>query len=77
MLAISLAGDKTCRMQGKSNRDRQMLDAAAFCRGLVEEGTIYAFLADHRDELFRDEDFADLFPSGRAVPRSLRRSSAR
>lgn len=45
-----------------------MLDAAAFCRGLVEEGTIYAFLADHRRELFKDEGFADLFPSGRGRP---------
>jgi IS5 family transposase len=45
-----------------------MLDAAAFCRGLVEEGTIYAFLADHRHELFKDEDFADLFPSSRGRP---------
>ena len=45
-----------------------MLDAAAFCRGLVEEGTVYAFLADHRQELFSDEDFADLFASGRGRP---------
>ncbi len=29
-----------------------MLDAATFCRGLVEEGTVYSFLADHRNELF-------------------------
>jgi hypothetical protein len=55
-------------VQGKSNPDRQMLDAAAFCRGLVEEGTLYAFLADHRKELFKDEDFLDLFPSGRGRP---------
>jgi len=55
-------------MQGKSNPDRQMLDAAAFCRSLVEEGTVYAFLADHRKELFTDDDFADLFPSGRGRP---------
>src|ERR1039458_2714845 len=55
-------------MQGKSNPDRQMLDAAAFCRGLVEEGTVYSFLADHRNELFKDEDFADLFPSGKGRP---------
>src|ERR1039458_2476720 len=45
-----------------------MLDAAAFCRGLVEEGTVYSFLADHRNELFKDEDFADLFPSGKGRP---------
>jgi IS5 family transposase len=55
-------------MQGKADPNRQMLDAAAFCRGLVEDGTVYAFLADHREELFPDEDFADLFPSGRGRP---------
>jgi IS5 family transposase len=55
-------------MQGKADPNRQMLDAAVFCRGLVEDGTIYAFLADHRDELFPDEEFADLFPSGRGRP---------
>ena len=64
-------------MQGKSGPDRQMLDAAAFCRGLVEDHTIYSFLADHRNELFKDEDFADLFPPVKAVPRSRRSSSAR
>ena len=46
----------------------QILDAAVFCRDLVEDGTIYAFLADHRDELFKAEDFADLFPTGRGRP---------
>src|ERR1022692_441657 len=55
-------------MQGKSDPDRRLLDAGAFCRGLVEEGTVYAFLADHRKELFKDEDFLDLFPSGRGRP---------
>ncbi len=55
-------------MQGKADANPQMLDAAAFCRGLVEDGTIYAFLADHREELFKEEDFADLFPAGRGRP---------
>ncbi|MGH9304271.1 MAG: IS1182 family transposase [Acidimicrobiales bacterium] len=55
-------------MQGKTSPDRQLLDAGAFCRGLVEDDSVYAFLADHREELFNDEDFADLFPSGRGRP---------
>ncbi len=55
-------------MQGKATPDRRMLDAAVFCRGLVEDGTVYAFLADHRLELFQEEEFADLFPSGRGRP---------
>src|SRR5713101_7721642 len=55
-------------MQGKADLSRQILDAAAFCRGLVPEGTIYTFLSDHRGELFKDEDFADLFPTQRGRP---------
>src|SRR5665213_1827568 len=55
-------------MQGKLDTDRQLLDAAAFCRQLVPEGSVQAFLCDHRSELFPDEDFADLFPSGRGRP---------
>ena len=38
------------------------------CRSLVEEGSIYAFLTEHRTELFPDEAFADLFPSGHGRP---------
>jgi transposase len=68
VLAISSPTDKNWSVQGKSNPDRQMLDAAAFCRGLVEKGTVYSFLADHRDDLFKDEDFSDLFPSGKGRP---------
>jgi IS5 family transposase len=46
----------------------ELLDAAALCRHLVPEGTVYGFLADHRKDLFPDELFADLFPSGRGRP---------
>jgi len=62
------AGEPELVMQGKADPDRHLLDASALCRELIEEGTIYAFLADHRGELFKDEDFADLFPSGRGRP---------
>jgi IS5 family transposase len=55
-------------MQGKSDSNPVLLDAAALCRGLVSEGSVEAFLADHRAELFPDELFADLFPSGRGRP---------
>jgi len=68
MLATEVARPETCVMQGKSDPNRSLLDAGVFCRELVEEGTIYAFLADHRAQLFKDEDFADLFPSGRGRP---------
>jgi IS5 family transposase len=55
-------------MQGHSEPNRELLDAAALCRQLVPEGTVEAFLADHRQELFPDELFEDLFPSGRGRP---------
>jgi IS5 family transposase len=55
-------------MQGKSDPNAELLDAAALCRHLVTDGSVYAFLADHRQELFPDELFADLFPSGRGRP---------
>jgi IS5 family transposase len=55
-------------MQGVSRPDRELLDAAALCRHLVPEGSVHAFLAEHRRRLFPDEMFADLFPSGRGRP---------
>ena len=56
-------------MQGTTDPSRvELLDAAALCRQLVPEGSVHAFLADHRGELFPDQLFADLFPSGRGRP---------
>jgi IS5 family transposase len=55
-------------MQGLNNPNRELLDAGAFCRQLVDEGSVYAFLADHRSEVFPDGMFADLFPSSRGRP---------
>lgn len=45
-----------------------MLDAQALVGHLVPAGSVYAFLAGHRDEVFPDELFADLFSSGRGRP---------
>jgi hypothetical protein len=36
------------------------MDAATWCRHLVPQGSVYAFLADHRHQLFPPERFADL-----------------
>ncbi len=55
-------------MQGRERADRQLLDAQALVGHLVPEGSMFAFLAAHRGELFGDDDFADLFPSGRGRP---------
>jgi Transposase domain (DUF772)/Transposase DDE domain len=55
-------------MQGKERADRQLLDAGALVGHLVPAGSMFAFLAAHRGELFGDGDFADLFPSERGRP---------
>jgi hypothetical protein len=56
-------------MQGTSDPTRvELLDAAAHCRHLVADGSVHAFLADYRKDLFPDELFADLFPSSRGRP---------
>ena len=44
------------------------LDAARWCRHLVPDGSVYAFLADHRHELFPAELFADLVRQGGGHP---------
>jgi len=68
VLAFLVWMEKTGGMQGRSDPDRELLDAAALCRHLVPDESVHAFLADHRFELFADELFADLFPSGRGRP---------
>jgi hypothetical protein len=44
------------------------MDAATWCRHLVPDGSVYAFLADHRQELFPPELFADLTHQGGGHP---------
>ena len=56
------------RVQGKSRPDRVLLDAQALVGHLVPAGSVYAFLAEHRREVFPDGMFADLFRSGRGRP---------
>jgi len=41
--------------------DRQLIDAGALAGHLVPAGSTFAFLAAHRAEMFRDDDYADLF----------------
>ncbi len=56
------------QVQGHNDPNRELLDASALCRQLVPDGSVEAFLADHRHELFPDEMFEDLFASGRGRP---------
>src|SRR5882757_1940489 len=55
-------------MQGVERADRELLDAEALVGHLVAEGSMFAFLAAHRQDLFGDKEFEDLFPSGRGRP---------
>src|SRR6188472_3867298 len=55
-------------VQGTSDPNRELLDAAALVGHLVPAGSVYAFLAEHRRRLFPDELFTDLFRSGRGRP---------
>jgi transposase len=48
--------------------DRQLLDAQALVGHLVAPGSMFAFLASHRQDLFGDNEFEDLFPSGKGRP---------
>lgn len=55
-------------VQGASGSDPELLDAQALVGHLVPAGSVFAFLAEHRNELFPDEDFADLFSSRTGRP---------
>jgi transposase len=55
-------------VQGRSESQRDLLDVESVAGHLLKPGSVFAFLAAHRRELFPDEMFADLFPSGRGRP---------
>jgi IS5 family transposase len=56
-------------MQGFERMDRQLTDAEALTGHLVPAGSMFAFLAAHRAEVFPDADYADLFaPPGFGRP---------
>jgi len=55
-------------VQGRADPQREILDVESVAGHLLPAGGVFAFLAGHRRELFPDELFADLFPSGRGRP---------
>ncbi len=56
-------------MQGFERADRQLLDAGMLAGHLIPAGSMFAFLAERRAEVFRDADYADLFaPPGLGRP---------
>jgi len=48
--------------------EREFLDAESMVGQLVAEGSVFAFLAEHRRELFPESFIADLFTSGTGRP---------
>jgi IS5 family transposase len=55
-------------MQGISRSDHDLWDAGDVAGHLLPPGSVFAFLAEHRQELFPDEFTADLFPSRTGRP---------
>ena len=55
-------------MRPSSQPSDDQLDAAIWCRHLVPDGSVYAFLADHRHQLFPPELFADVVRHGGGHP---------
>ena len=55
-------------MQGMSRAERDLWDAGEVTGHLVPPGSVFAFLAGHRRELFPDSFTADLFPSRTGRP---------
>lgn len=64
-------------MQGRSDPNAELLDARGLVGHLVDDDSVYAFLAQHRERLFPDEMFIDLFPSGGVGRQCLPRRRSR
>ena len=58
-------------MQGRTRIERELLDAQAIVGELVSPGSVFAFLAEHRSELFPESFIADLFEGKRTGRPSL------
>jgi hypothetical protein len=55
-------------VQGRSDDQRELLDAESVAGHLLKSDSMFAFLAARRGVLFPEEMFADLFPSPRGRP---------
>ena len=55
-------------VQGRRLDERELLDAESVAGHLVDRGSVFWLLAEHRRVLFPESLFADLFPSGRGRP---------
>jgi Transposase domain (DUF772) len=55
-------------MRPQRHASGDQLDAVSWCHHLVPEGSVYAFLAGHRRQLFPPELFADVARQGGGYP---------
>jgi hypothetical protein len=55
-------------MQGKRAGEPAGPDVWEMCRELIPAGSVFAFLAEHREALFPAEMFADMYPSPNGRP---------
>ena len=68
-LPVWLAPGWNCWVvQGESSPQRDVLDVESLAGHLLPAGSVFRFLAEHRQRLFPDALFADLFASGRGRP---------
>jgi IS5 family transposase len=66
--ALGAGSGQSTEMSPACHAADDQLDAAVWCRHLVPDRSVYAFLADHRHELFPPGAFADLTRQGRGHP---------
>jgi hypothetical protein len=55
-------------MQGEQSREPTGPDVWETCRELIPAGSVFAFVAEHRDGLFPPAMFADMYPSPNGRP---------
>ena len=67
-LTVDLLFLDDLRVLARAVGQRGLLDVDSVAGHLLKPGSAFAFLAAHRRELFPDEMFADLFPTGRGRP---------
>jgi hypothetical protein len=65
---LRLRADRLAGMRPARHAADDEMDAATWCHHLVPYGSVYAFLADHRHQLFPPAAFADLTRQGGGHP---------
>jgi hypothetical protein len=66
--ALEATSGQTAGMRSRAHTSDEQLDAATWCRHLIPQGSVCAFLADHRQHLFPPALFADVARQGGGHP---------